>query len=256
MDYIQADSYYSIVPEWVLDLHIPAQAIRLYAVLCRYADKDSGECFPSIKTLAGRMHTSSSTVKRALADLRNAGAITSVPRYDKTTGEQTSNLYTVLREKPKTIYEHPQLTDEPKPSSDKNYKPKSDNQRINATLFVALTEAIGRTPATQTERAGWNKCVKELREANATAEQIKERAETYKKTWRNMSLTPFALIKHWSFLEQVIEENKEPTPYDCKKSGHKFFDNGIFGKKNQEYHLLTCRVCLFEKHDKLTKINN
>ena len=82
VDYIQADNYYSIVPEWVIDLPISAQAVRLYALLNRYADKESGECFPSIKTLSKRMHTSVSTVKRALAELKNTGAITSVARYD------------------------------------------------------------------------------------------------------------------------------------------------------------------------------
>ena len=119
-----------------------------------------------------------------------------------------------------------------------------------AALFVALTEAIGRQPATQTERAGWNKCVKELREANATAEQVMERAQVYKTTWRDMTLTPFALIKHWSFLEQIIKE--KPKPYDCKISGHKFFDNGIFGKKPNEYRLLTCRSCLLEKNEPIS----
>ena len=249
VDYIQADNYYSIVPEWVIDLPISAQAVRLYALLNRYADKESGECFPSIKTLSKRMHTSVSTVKRALAELKNTGAITSVARYDSRTGEQTSNLYTVIRVKP-FIGEHPQLTDEPSPRSPEDYKLKSDNQRINATLFVALTEAIGRQPATQTERAGWNKCVKELREANATAEQVMERAQVYKTTWRDMTLTPFALIKHWSFLEQIIQE--KPKPYDCKISGHKFFDNGIFGKKPNEYRLLTCRSCLLEKNEPIS----
>ena len=132
VDYIQADNYYSIVPEWVIDLPISAQAVRLYALLNRYADKESGECFPSIKTLSKRMHTSVSTVKRALAELKNTGAITSVARYDSRTGEQTSNLYTVIRVKP-FIGEHPQLTDEPSPRSSEDYKLKTDNQRINAT---------------------------------------------------------------------------------------------------------------------------
>ena len=35
MDYISVDEYYAIVPEWVIDLPISAQAVRLYADLNR-----------------------------------------------------------------------------------------------------------------------------------------------------------------------------------------------------------------------------
>ena len=100
MDYISVDEYYAIVPEWVIDLPISAQAVRLYAVLNRYADKDDGTCFPAIATLARRMHTSNSTVKRALNELKKCGAVFVEPRYNAETKEQTSNLYTVMRRNP------------------------------------------------------------------------------------------------------------------------------------------------------------
>ena len=85
MDYTSVDEYYAIVPEWVIDLPISAQAVRLYAVLNRYADKDDGTCFPAIATLARRMHTSNSTVKRALNELKKCGAVFVEPRYNAET---------------------------------------------------------------------------------------------------------------------------------------------------------------------------
>ena len=93
-DVITADFYFAQIPEWVLYSKISAQAVRLYAVLHRYADKE-GTAFPSRKTLAGRLNmTSPKTVDAALKELIELGAITSQKRFDEA-GDQTSNLYTV-----------------------------------------------------------------------------------------------------------------------------------------------------------------
>ena len=87
------------------------------------------------------MHTSNSTVKRALNELKKAGAILVEARYDKETNEQTSNLYTVMRKNP-FIYEQPPVTDDPQGSSPESHKPKSTKQRKNAHIYSALVEAL------------------------------------------------------------------------------------------------------------------
>ena len=163
MDYIKSDVYFSIVPEWVIDAPISAQAVRVYAVLCRYADKDDGTCFPSIRTLAERINVSESTIKRGLKELKAIGAIKSQKRFDKATGEQTSNLYTVMRSK-EAIYDLPNVIDDTSPSSSETYKLESNNQSHSLEnnledrkrLWSALVDAIGYQPKTQVERAGWN----------------------------------------------------------------------------------------------------
>ena len=225
MDYIKSDVYFSIVPEWVIDAPISAQAVRVYAVLCRYADKDDGTCFPSIKTLAERIHVSESTIKRALKELKAIGAIKSQKRFDKATGEQTSNLYTVMRSK-ELIYDLPNVIDDTSPSSSETYKLESNNQSHSLEnnledrkrLWSALVDAIGYQPTTQVERAGWNKCIKQLREAGAKADEIPSRVSQYKKLFKGMTLTPYALVKHWTLLGESV--TKIPKPRDCEVEGH------------------------------------
>ena len=225
MDYIKSDVYFSIVPEWVIDAPISAQAVRVYAVLCRYADKDDGTCFPSIKTLAERIHVSESTIKRALKELKAIGAIKSQKRFDKATGEQTSNLYTVMRSK-ELIYDLPNVIDDTSPSSSETYKLESNNQSHSLEnnledrkrLWSALVDAIGYQPTTQVERAGWNKCIKQLREAGAKADEIPSRVSQYKALFKGMTLTPYALVKHWTLLGESV--TKIPKPRDCEVEGH------------------------------------
>ena len=242
MDYIKSDVYFSIVPEWVIDAPISAQAVRVYAVLCRYADKDDGTCFPSIKTLAERIHVSESTIKRALKELKAIGAIKSQKRFDKATGEQTSNLYTVMRSK-ELIYDLPNVIDDTSPSSSETYKLESNNQSHSLEnnledrkrLWSALVDAIGYQPTTQVERAGWNKCIKQLREAGAKADEIPSRVSQYKKLFKGMTLTPYALVKHWSLLGEEVA--KIPKPRDCEVEGHAMIDLDVIEK---------CRFCGLE----------
>lgn len=225
MDYIKSDVYFSIVPEWVIDAPISAQAVRVYAVLCRYADKDDGTCFPSIRTLSERIHVSESTIKRALKELKAIGAIKSQKRFDKATGEQTSNLYTVMRSK-ELIYDLPNVIDDTSPSSSETHKLESINQSHSLEnnledrkrLWNALVDAIGYQPTTQVERAGWNKCIKQLREAGAKADEIPSRVSQYKTLFKGMTLTPYALVKHWTLLGESV--TKIPKPRDCEVEGH------------------------------------
>ena len=242
MDYIKSDVYFSIVPEWVIDAPISAQAVRVYAVLCRYADKDDGTCFPSIRTLAERIHVSESTIKRAIKELKTIGAIKSQKRFDKATGEQTSNLYTVMRSK-ELIYDLPNVIDDTSPSSSETHKLESNNHSHSLEenledrkkLWNALVDAIGYQPSTQVERAGWNKCIKQLREAGAKADEIPSRVSQYKKLFKGMTLTPYALVKHWSLLGEEIA--KIPKPRNCEEEGHAMIDLDVIDK---------CRFCGLE----------
>jgi len=92
---IGAQVYFAVVPEWVLDLPISAQAVRVYCCLRRYADNKTGECWPSRRTLAMRSRTSITTLDRCLKELVDHGAIR-MERRKGNNGDWTSNLYTVL----------------------------------------------------------------------------------------------------------------------------------------------------------------
>lgn len=92
---ITAQVYFAVIPEWVLDLPMSAQAVRVYCCLRRYADNKTGECWPSRRTLAMRSRTSITTLDRCLKELVDNGAIRMERRKGKN-GDWTSNLYTVL----------------------------------------------------------------------------------------------------------------------------------------------------------------
>lgn len=218
-NHIKSDIYFAIVPEWVIDAPISAQAVRLYSVLNRYANKDDATCFPAIKTIAKRMHTSDSTVKRALNELKDIKAVLVEARYNKATGEQTSNLYTVMHT-PSFIYEPPQVVDDLVGSSHENYKSKPFKQSKFAEQYKALTEAIS-VPATKSEIGGYNKCAKELQEAGATYDDIISRVLVYRKEWTTMSVTPYAIVKHWSMLGELLVENQQDELPMCEGLDHK-----------------------------------
>jgi hypothetical protein len=85
---------FAMTPEWLLDSTVSDKALRLYAVLARYADKEH-HAHPSRRKLAERMHCSPDSVDRVLKELQMAGAIEVDNRFDED-GHQTSNDY-ILR---------------------------------------------------------------------------------------------------------------------------------------------------------------
>ena len=86
---------FSIVPEWVLFRELSSTALKLYIVLGRFADWDTGRAFPSRATLSDRMKCSEKTVDRAVIELVEAGCIDKQSR-----GRYESAVYTVLQVDP------------------------------------------------------------------------------------------------------------------------------------------------------------
>lgn len=91
---------FAIVPEWVLELPVSHPAVRLYALLSRYADYESGDAWPSRATLARRMRSSTDSVDRWTRELEEHHAIT-VTRRQAVSSDgnpvNMTNLYQVHR---------------------------------------------------------------------------------------------------------------------------------------------------------------
>jgi hypothetical protein len=94
-DLLESDIRFSIVPEWVLDAGLSDRAIRIYALIARYADNDTLQAFPARETLADRALCSVKSVDRAIRDLVAAGALRKTHRRNGDAYQ--SNLYTVRR---------------------------------------------------------------------------------------------------------------------------------------------------------------
>lgn len=88
---------FSFVPaQWLADDAPLNAADRLVlCVLCQWANSSTGECFPSVGTVAGHSKLSERTVRTSIARLAEVGAIT-VQRRTDGNGKPTSSLYTIM----------------------------------------------------------------------------------------------------------------------------------------------------------------
>lgn len=88
---------FAIVPLWLIERKPTTSALYIYALIAgRYADRDNGDAWPSVKRLAAESELSVSAVKRAKAELVELGALKVTPRY-RPDGSQTSDLLTVVQ---------------------------------------------------------------------------------------------------------------------------------------------------------------
>ena len=141
---ISADNYFSIIPEWVLYADITATAVRLYATLQRYADKETGACHPSRATLAAKCNCTVKSIDRALAELIEIGAVRKRHRVSAN-GDMTSNQYTVI-----TV---PQVASELSLPRDKN-TPTGGDKNDTGTI-VSINQSHERTAAQSIAEHWW-----------------------------------------------------------------------------------------------------
>lgn len=213
-DRIVVEGPFAVVPAWVIEAEISAQAFRLYAVLARRADNGTGQTFPSRRTLSEALRCSVDTVDRALQDLHRIGAVTKVARQDAR-GDQKSNLYTVRwnrthaaggRTDAATPQPHgcgteldPSLELDPTTADavpQRERRPRARTPRDD--LWDAIARFYG-TPQTPAERSRFGRVVNELTTAGATAEQVDAAcAEMRRRGWEDPS--PLALSANWTSL--------------------------------------------------------
>jgi hypothetical protein len=92
---VTADLKFSIIPEWVLDSDLSHKAVRVYAILARYADNETLTAWPARATIAAKCRSTVKSVDRAIAELVAYGAVTKQFRRDEQ--GQHSSLYTLRR---------------------------------------------------------------------------------------------------------------------------------------------------------------
>jgi hypothetical protein len=100
MTEIRSTDYFAIIPEYVIYAPISSNAVRLYAILNRFANSQ-GRAWPSRKTLADLMQCSTATIDRAKDELVEIDALT-VEHRTGPAGDPSSNLYTLKTSSPVT----------------------------------------------------------------------------------------------------------------------------------------------------------
>lgn len=81
---------------FLYQMDLPHRAVAVYTYLYDRANKN-GECFPSVKTIAGDIKLSPATVRRAVKDLRKAGLLTTAQRY-REKGGKSSLLFRLIKQ--------------------------------------------------------------------------------------------------------------------------------------------------------------
>lgn len=204
---------WSIVPEWLLDTEVSDRAVRLYATLGRYADRN-GESFASRRTLASRLRCSVDSVDRAARELIGAGAL-SISARTAEDGNQTTNLYHLTLAAPVrpplgTGAEGPLGTGaaqnesqlerkKPIAAAPRNGSRKAPSKALRDEVWDTLTDIFG--PAlTRSAETLRGKHVASLAEAGATRDEILRRAKAWPAHFDSATLTAAALEKHWDTL--------------------------------------------------------
>lgn len=81
---------------------IGAIGVAIYNVLARYADRQTGICYPCIGTIAKKLKLGRTTVKKYLRILLNHCLIAIAPRQSDA-GDPTSNFYILLDPSPEQV---------------------------------------------------------------------------------------------------------------------------------------------------------
>jgi DNA-binding transcriptional regulator YhcF (GntR family) len=74
-------------------------ALRVFTILCGYADFETGEAWPSQRRIATEGAMGRSTVQRALDSLKAVGAIEEVSKGYNVAGERTENTHYLIRDR-------------------------------------------------------------------------------------------------------------------------------------------------------------
>jgi hypothetical protein len=221
---------FAIIPEWVLDLPISDRAVRLYAILSRYADAD-GYSWPSRKTLAERLFRSVDALDRAVKELMEYGVLEVIARFDDA-GDRTSNGYSIKRVMPAALREGSRetaatgsrdaaatgsretaaLTRATMNESQLNESGTSRSIERRDVEWEMMLEVCGidASDIPASARGAYNRAVKDLRSVGATPEEIVRRAWVFRQRWPEASLTPTALARRWAECDPERQHKEKP----------------------------------------------
>jgi hypothetical protein len=117
---------FALVPEWLVYSGVSGTALKVYCVLARHADFESGECWPGRDRIAELLDCSPTSVDRAVTELVKARALKVRRR-----GLGMTNLYTVIRARVTTNgdSESPESATTDSPEVAREREPENQNQK-------------------------------------------------------------------------------------------------------------------------------
>lgn len=246
--HFETDVKFNVLARWVLESDISNRAKVVYGVLCGFADSE-GKCYPSRSTIAKRAKCSIKSVDRSIKELEGISAI-KVRRSKKADGSNEVNNYFLNRVEPDATViidatpTAPKSPTIPPEQSPKENHIKNTKGRKRDYIFEELCNQCGidwkKSPRNELGRV--QKATKQLKEINATPEEIRSVGEWYKANWKEIEITPTAIVSNYSTILRRVEEKKatqERIENPCK-DGHTWIDV-------QEHNFRYCARCLIEE---------
>jgi len=208
-----ATEYFSIIPESVLYADISSNAVRVYGVLRRHADKDDNTCHPGKGRIAALARMSERSVDRAVNELVAEGFVTIHHRRNPDNPEQyLSNQY-VIHSTPRAGDPTPRA-DDPTPPALVTVPPRAggavtivkEPEPINQTPFDTFWQIYPRKIARKKCEQWWHK------HATDVASQILDAATTATKQWRQDNTEPRYIPHPYTWLNQERWKDHTPLP--------------------------------------------
>ena len=104
---VTVDNRFAMIPHWLILSNISDGALRLYAVLMKYAEGGTLQAFPSRARLAADMRKSVKSVDRHLKELEALGAVRVQRRKKAGSHENRSSVYTLVTANPIPVSTEP-----------------------------------------------------------------------------------------------------------------------------------------------------
>ena len=242
------------MPEWLVKSKISTNAKIVYAGIWLYSDAEKRKAFPSRNRLSQDLNLSTSTIDRAITELKEIEAVIVKGRI-RPDGGRSSNIYELRVSQPGGPYSHMnggpahrQL--EPTPADGEaitiTNKQKPIKKRKRDLLFEEMCNGLGidwkNAPKGETGRV--NAALKDLRPLNITPEELRDVIEHYKKNWK-VAISATAISNNWT---KLLNEMKEAAPvkqHNCETDGHVWIDTNYSG----QYKLFICQFCRKEKKE-------
>ncbi len=213
------------IKEW-RRTHLSEAAQGLLVNLMAEVEYSTGVLEGNLVWLASKLEVHRTTLRRRMAELRDAGWIEFGPdpegqfelvvrilryafiRGERPTGVSKRDTDVAKRD---TSVQGVSRNETPNHSSTSGNAPKNvkkledihaSSPTPHADLFTALVEVCNLNPneLTSSARGALNKAVKELGNVRATPDEVRARADRYRTLHPTWTLTPNALTRHWAEL--------------------------------------------------------
>lgn len=219
---------------WAFKQHVEPGPKLVLLALADHANGQTGLCIPGQKSLAIQCSMSVRTVQRHIQVLEDAGLLRREARMRGEGRGRTSDRYYLGDQGDKSAPTRQTDTTKATNQDDQHdtvgvaepegnrkeeplaAKPPESVTRKKDTLFetVARVCGISTTTLTRSSRGQLNAALKELREVNATEAEVEAKAKAYRKQYPNATLTPSALVKHWSSFAEAEKKQQRPSVWD------------------------------------------